>query len=145
SGHWCKKIRGKVHYFGKVEDDPKGVEAEKEWNRVRDDLYAAREPGARDSDSISLKGLVNEYLTHQERRRDAGEISLRTFLGMHATCENLVKALGKTKQVSTLRPDDFAKLKTYLAKTRQAVSLRNEMQRCRSFFRHAHVNDLISE
>ena len=27
TGYWCKKVRGQVHYFGKVEDDPKGAQS----------------------------------------------------------------------------------------------------------------------
>ena len=46
SGYWCKKVRGRVFYFGKVSDDPKGVKALDEWLRVRDDLIAGREPRA---------------------------------------------------------------------------------------------------
>ena len=26
-GYWAKKVRGQLHYFGKVSDDPKGVAA----------------------------------------------------------------------------------------------------------------------
>ena len=44
TGYWCKKVRGRVYYFGKVADAPKGVAAEEEWSRVKDDLLAGREP-----------------------------------------------------------------------------------------------------
>ncbi len=47
TGYWCKKVRGRVYYFGKVADDPKGVAAEEEWARVKDDLFAGREPRAK--------------------------------------------------------------------------------------------------
>ena len=35
TGYWFKKIGGRVYYFGRVADDPKGVTALEEWNRVR--------------------------------------------------------------------------------------------------------------
>jgi hypothetical protein len=31
TGCWCKKVKGRVHYFGKVSDDPKGI-ASGFWN-----------------------------------------------------------------------------------------------------------------
>jgi len=143
SGYWCKKVRGHVHYFGRVADDPKGEAALEEWLRVKDDLLAGREPRAADPEALTVVDLVNAFLTQQEERRDAGEISPRTFQGLHATGATLVKVFGRGRAVADLAPDDFGKLKTKLAKTRKAVALRNEMQRCRSFFRFAYVNGLI--
>jgi integrase len=106
-------------------------------------LAAGRTPRERDPDALTVADLCNEYCTYQEERRDEGEISPRTFQGLHATCANIIDALGKRRAVSDLTPDDFGKLKTQLRKTRGAVSLRNEMQRCRSVFRYAFVNGLI--
>ena len=40
SGRWAKKIRGKLHYFGKVANDPKGSAALKLWLEQKDDLLA---------------------------------------------------------------------------------------------------------
>ncbi len=31
TGYWCKKVKGRFHYFGKVADDPKGVAALDRW------------------------------------------------------------------------------------------------------------------
>ena len=44
TGRWAKKIRGKLHYFGKVADDPEGVAAESKYLDQRDDLQAGRKP-----------------------------------------------------------------------------------------------------
>ena len=54
SGQWSKKVRGRTHYFG---TDP--VEAEKEWDRVKDDLRAGRTPEAQ---SPSKDTLTVEWL-----------------------------------------------------------------------------------
>lgn len=64
---------------------------------------------------------------------------------LHSTCADIANVFGKTRTVADLRPDDFAALKRHLGETRGAVSLRNAMQRCRSAFRFAHVNRLISQ
>lgn len=44
SGRWCKKIRGRAFYFGKVADDPRGEAAIELWNR--DCLFADVRHGA---------------------------------------------------------------------------------------------------
>ena len=44
AGYWAKKVRGKLIYFGKVADDPKGVAALKKWNDQKDDLLEGRQP-----------------------------------------------------------------------------------------------------
>lgn len=94
---------------------------------------------------MTVADLCNEYLGHHEERRDKGEISPRTFQTLYATCANIVKALGKTRTVASLSPDDFAKLRAKLAETRKAVALRNEMQRCRGVFRFAMENGLVHD
>lgn len=44
SGRWCKKVRGKFRYFGRVQDDPDGQAALKLWEQQKDDLLEGREP-----------------------------------------------------------------------------------------------------
>ena len=43
-GYWCKKVRGKVHYFGKIADDPTGQKTLEMYLAVKDDLLAGRTP-----------------------------------------------------------------------------------------------------
>jgi hypothetical protein len=48
TNHWAKKIRGKIHYFGKVlPDDPQGEKALEIWRDQKDDLLAGRTPRAK--------------------------------------------------------------------------------------------------
>lgn len=42
TGYWCRKVKGRAHYFGKVGDDPNGQPALQQWSRVKQDLYAGR-------------------------------------------------------------------------------------------------------
>lgn len=143
TGYWCKKVRGHVHYFGKAADDPKGQAALEEWLRVKDDLLAGREPRAKKDDELAVADLCNQFLAHKEQLRDNGELNVRTFRGYYDTCDQVCKVFGKARVVTDLTPDDFRKLRTNLAKTRGAVSLRNEMQRVRSIFKFAFDDGLI--
>lgn len=142
TGYWCKKVRGKVYYFGKVADDPKGRAALELWLDQKEDLLAGRVPRER-RDELTVDELCDAFLQYHEKRRDTGEISPRTFRGYHDTCTGIVSFFGKGRAVSDLVPPDFHKLRSRLAKNRGAVALRNEMQRVRSVFKFAFANCLI--
>ena len=69
SGRWCRKIKGRVFYFGKA-DNPQG--ALLKWLDQKDDLLAGRTPRGKSDglligdpphDPKSAVGLVNRFLT----------------------------------------------------------------------------------
>jgi len=144
TGYWCKKIRGRVYYFGRVADDPKGEAALEEWLDKKDDLLAGREPRAK-SDGMTVEQLSFRFLAHKEAMRDNDELNPRTYQGYFATCKTLVDVLDKHRRrpVADLTPDDFRKLRAHFAKTRGVVALRNEMQRVRCVFKFAFDEGLI--
>lgn len=74
TGYWCKKVRGKLHYFGPW-DDPDG--ALKKYLDQKDDLHAGRQPRP-DAEALTVKELVNAYLNHKRAQIDAGELSTHT-------------------------------------------------------------------
>jgi len=143
TGYWSKKVRGRVYYFGKVSDDPKGQDALEKWLSVKDDLLAGREPRPNKEDELAVRELCNRFLSHKKVMQDNGELNPRTFQTYHATCSTVVKEFGRNRSVIDLIPDDFRKLRAVLAKTRGAVALRNEMQRVRSIFKFAFDDGLI--
>lgn len=142
TGYWCKKVKGRVFYFGKVADDPKGVAALELWLEQKDDLYAGREPRAK-TDGLTVDELANQFLAHKEHLRDTGELNPRTFHGYYATCATVVKVFRKGRAVEDLQPNDFRVLRKKLAETRGVIALRNEMQRVRSLFKFAFDEGLI--
>lgn len=143
TGYWCKKVRGKVHYFGKVADDPRGVAALEEYQRVKEDLYAGREPSPNTGD-LTVETLAFKFLENKEALRDHGELNPRTYRDYFDTCRNIVAVFGRTKLVTSLRPDDFGKLRAKLAKTMGHVTLRNEMGRVRSVFKFGFDEGLLA-
>ena len=68
NGQWCKKICGKVRFFGTWED-PKA--ALKKYLHVAEDLHAGREPRV-SADEVTVKFVCNEFLTHQLRKQQLG-------------------------------------------------------------------------
>jgi integrase len=144
TGYWCKKVRGRVFYFGKVADDPNGAAALDKWLADKDDLLAGHEPSAKvDPNALRIGDLCNQFLAAKEALRDNGELNPRTFWGYHATCAGIVDAFGRDRAVTNLVPDDFRKLRGRLAKTRKAVALGNEIMRVRSVLKFAFDDGLI--
>jgi integrase len=112
AGYWCKKIRGKIHYFGPW-DDPDG--ALKKYLEQKDALHAGRKPRP-DTEATTVKELCNAFLNAKTERVNTGELSPRTWDGYKAACDFLVAQVGKSRLVSDLGPDDFAPLRNKLAK-----------------------------
>jgi hypothetical protein len=103
SGRWCKKVRGKAWYFGKVANDPKGEKALASWLAVKDDLLAGRAPRPTEArDGLTVGALCNHFLTFKTGLLNTGELADRTFQRYHRTCKVVVEAFGKTRLVDDL-------------------------------------------
>ena len=77
-GQWCKKIGGKLHYFG-VWSDPEA--AERNYLRQKADLEANREPGSTAEDPPgSLAWMCNLFLDSKHRELKLGEVTQVTHL-----------------------------------------------------------------
>lgn len=144
-GYWCKSVKGKLFYFGKVADDPNGVAALEEWAEQKENILRYGEKKQFESCQITVAELCNAFLSHHEQRLSRDEISPRTFHGLVGTCKGLVNQFGRNRAVPDLGPNDFGRLKDHLAFSRGSVSLRNEMQRIRSVFLFAFKNGLIEK
>jgi integrase len=154
SGAWQKKIRGKIHYFGKwarrvngklvrVEGD--GWEAALElYKSQADDLHAGRTPRVL-ADGLTMADLCNRFLTAKQRQREAGEITSRTFDEYKATTDRLVSTFGSTRLVDDLAASDFEALRDSMAKQWGPVRLGNEIQKVRTVFKYGYESGLIEK
>jgi len=142
SNRWAKKIKGKFVYFGKVSDDLTGERALEKWLADKDALLAGKEP-RKDVGGLTVAELVNAFLTDRKNRMDAGELAPRTFSEYHKACARVVDTFGRTASVVSLTTDDFASLRSSLAKTRGPVALGNEVQRVRTLFKFGYDNAML--
>jgi hypothetical protein len=146
-----KKIRGKIHYFGRWANRVNGKlvrvegdgwkEALEAYKAVADDLHAGRTARAR-GDSLTVGDLCNCFLTAKLRQWEAGEISSRMFESTAdptkpkgeypATTNLLVTTFGANRLVDDLAADDFETLRDAMAKQWGPVRLGNEIQRADS-------------
>jgi len=72
---WAKKIRGKTHYFGPWGDPEAALQ---KYLDQRDDLHAGRIPRT-PGDALTVRDLVNRFLTSKRQQSQVGEIVPRTF------------------------------------------------------------------
>ena len=102
TGRWAKKIRGKLHYFGPWNDADSAL---KKYLTQRDDLQAGRTLRS-GGGGLSIRDLVNRFLTAKQHLVETQELMPRTFRDYHTTCELIIDHFGKSRVLT----EDFEKL-----------------------------------
>ena len=144
TGRWCKKVRGKLKYFGYKKDDPDGQIAIAKWLDQKDELLAGRKPRDK-SNCITLEGLIFSFLHHKEQRIESGELAQRTWDRYKSTGEMLATSLGRTRPADDFRQEDFDALRAKMAKRWGPIALGNEIQIVRSIFRYGVRSELLDK
>ena len=124
---WAKKIRGRLHYFGRwgrkqgerivpVQDVKASArEAVNRYNQQRDDLYDGRVLRPKEDGCYALRTLCNEFLTAKMNKVESGELSRHTHADYERTCGRMITHFGLSWRVDDLRPDDFEAFRKKLA------------------------------
>lgn len=142
SGRWCKKVKGRFYYFGKIADDPDGKAALDLWLAQRDDILAGRKPRA-DHSGLTLDDLVQQFLHYKRQLVESGELAERTWTRYRNCCKFLLDHFGRTCPAARLRPEDFQELRAVMAKRWGAAAMANEIQMTRTLFRYGHEAELL--
>ncbi len=151
NGQWCKKIRGKVYFFGVWEDPDAALQR---YLRAAAELHAGRQPRPTISaEGVTVKQVCNHYLTFQIQKLDAGDISPRWFEDCRRVVESFARSVGPGRLVSDLVPDDFQQYRQSVirhglnGKTKGLGA--HALTRCitviRSIFKYAYEIDLIDK
>ena len=72
---WAKKIRGKLHYFGKWDNPDAALKSDLEQ---KDALHAGREP-REESEGTTIKDLANAFLNAKKALVESGELAPRSW------------------------------------------------------------------
>jgi integrase len=140
NGQYCKKIRGKLHYFGTVDDPDAALE---EYHRWCDALHSGKATKVIRSDAITVADLANRFLTAKDQKRSSGDIEAATFVEYHRDCERFVKFFGADREVASITRNDLAEFRAFLAKGANATTLNNRIGAARSILKFAYENELI--
>lgn len=144
NGQWCKKIKGRIHYFG-VWADPAAAEAE--YLRVREYLQAGRLPPTTvaDDTSASIRELCDRFLFTKEKAVNSSELSIRTFHDYKSGCTEIADFFGRDRRIEDCRPEDFSAFRDKAGKTRGLHALGRMVTLTRMLFRFAYETELIEK
>jgi len=150
NGQWCKKIRGKVHFFG-VWGDPQA--ALDNYLRVAADLHAGRlpQPVNLQPEGPTVKEACNCYLSHQFQKVQNGAIRPSSFDDCRQVAESLVKLLGGSQPLADLTPIDLQRFRLHISqhglngnsKGMGPHAQSRAITITRSIFKHAYDSGLI--
>ena len=139
SGQWAKKIRGNFHYFG-TDDN----EAFKLYQQQKDDLEAGRTPKPPADHRLTVKEMVNVFLTVKETKVESGELDRRTYKEYQRCGRRLMRVLGRGTAVEDLGPNDFLKLRREMSKTLKSLtSIKADIRKMMVFFNFAYNEGYI--
>ena len=154
SGAWLKKLKGKIHYFGRwgrqVDGKLERLPGDDWWKPSLqlfqaqvDDLQAGRDPTTTGDGVLTVMDLCNRFLTAKTRRLNSGELTARTFAEYRQTTDRLLREFGKKTAVEKLAARDFEELRDSIAQQWGPIRLGNEITRVKSVFKYAFDNALI--
>ncbi len=142
-GYWAKKVRQKMHYFGKVAGDEDGQKAIELWLEQKDDLLAGRTPRVH-PEGFTVRELCDRFLVNRRGKMESNELALVSFQDYFQTCKRILDAFGPTRLVSDLDASDFERFRRSMAKGWSPVTLANEIQRIRVVFRYGTENHFVA-
>lgn len=149
SGSWCKKIRGKIHYFGGW-SDPQG--ALEKYNLQKEDLEAGRVPRQvtltpkKSGQGMTLEELCDTFIEDQHQRVLNGELAQRTFQTYHKMSQDLCDRLGKARLLTDILPVDLKQLRDQFAKESPTLTtLANKIRLVRVLLNYAFENDHVEK
>ena len=141
TGQYCKKIRGKLYYFGT--DKRQALEQYLEQAAY---LHAGKRPKSSSAgDRITLKMLCNLYLDHQESRVASGEIRLRQYHDQTRLLRSFVRYVRPNRPVSDISTMDLQNYRAKLIKTgKAAATVNNHISAIKAMYHWAEENEVIS-
>jgi integrase len=129
---WAKKIRGRTYYFGPWED-PDGALAR--YLEQKDDLHAGRTPRP-SGEGLTVRNVVNAYLTHKQGLLEGGELSRHTWRKYETAAELVAEFFGRRRLLVDVRDTDFVALRKQMAARWGLYRLDNMVEIVRSMFNH---------
>jgi integrase len=143
TGRWTKKIRGKIHYFGPWSDPDGALDL---YLKQKDAQYVGRKPrpDPEEEQPAAVKDVANAFLTHKQKRVEAGRLTTHTFANYKTAADELVPHMGKTRIAEDLNPQDFAGLHDRMAAKWGLYCLGVSIQHIRSIFKYGFDSDLIT-
>jgi len=140
TGQFCKKIKGKLYYFGTNKQ-----EAFQRYLEQATYLHAGKAPTPKPSqDRLSIKILCNLYLDHQESRAEIGEIQPRHVSDQILLLKDFVRFVGPNRPVSDVSTIELQNYRKRLIKARKSPNtINNRIAAVKAMYNWALDNEVI--
>ncbi len=137
NGQFCKKIGGKILYFG---TDPDA--ALRKYNGMVEAL--------KDLPAGSLRSAIDRYVASRRLRQESGRLSDRHVKDIDGTLASLAETIGPARPLAALQSEDYARWRARRAKGKKGkplgpVALGGHVTRVRAFLNWAKREKLISD
>ena len=141
TGQYCKKIKGKLYYFGS--DKQKALES---YLQQASCLHSGLPPVINDKHSVSLKVLANQYLDHQESRVQSNEIKQRQLYDQTRLLKHFVKYIGPNTSVTQITTIDIQNYRKKLIKDhKSANTINNYISAIKAMYNWSQENELLQK
>jgi integrase len=140
TGQYCKKIKGKLYYFG----SERTVALER-YLKQATYLHSGKLPRSKCTDAdMSIKALCNYYLDHQESRAEVGEIKLRHLHDQILLLRHFARFTGPNRLVSQISTIDLQNYRRRLIKAgKSANTINNRLAAVKAMFNWALDNEVV--
>ncbi len=140
TGQYCKKIKGKIYYFG---TDKKS--AYQKYLEQVPSLHLNQSPHNASETDISVKNLCNQYLDYQESRASSGEIKLRQFYDQTRLLRAFVIHCGPNTPLSKISTIDLQSYRKKLINdAKEPNTINNYISAVKAIFNWALDNEVLS-
>lgn len=137
---WAKKIKGRLHYFGRWDDWQGSLE---NYQYQMPYLLRGQTPPPKDQAALTVGELVNLFLEDRERSVKTGEITSRTWKDYCRIGAVLIENLGRHTPIESTTRAEYSQLRAAIAKGKVLASVNSELARIKAILNHAHEAELI--
>jgi len=140
TGQYCKKIKGKLYYFGV--DKKRALD---HYHEQAAYLHAGHGLMSKSTgEKISIRNLCNLYLEHQQARMEAGNLTERYYADQVKSLRNFAIYIGPSCLISEIRTMDLQNYRNKLLKTyNSAAGLNLNLAIMKAMFHWAKKNDFV--
>jgi integrase len=140
NGQFCKKIRGKIVYFGTVSDPDAAL---KKYHAHCDALHAGEITSVPRASSLTVGQLANYFLEQKIQQREAGRLEARTVADYRRACDAMVDFFGSSRDVLALPRSSFRDFQNHLAEGVSAKTLEGRVRCMRVILKFAYDEELV--
>jgi integrase len=141
TGQYCKKIRGKIHYFGTDRQ-----EVLRRYYERASALHSGTGEAALLPDKLTLEGLCNLYLDHQLARAKASEIQERQYHEQKPRLRAFADLIGRGRLVAEIKTVELLHYcKKRIVDGRAPVTINNELAVIKAMFHWAEQSEVIKQ